>query len=132
MFFYNLRLIDFHKIIVFVIACIMLSLNFAAYSFATEISWSNGSRVHAVVTDGSTTNIESGYVTNFDENICRVKWDLCNCETLEPVDKLYRSLSEAQRMGAVQKTGDSSFNEAAQSAGRMGLLSMLLSPRGRE
>jgi len=118
----------FIKIKVAVIACSIMSLNLAVSSFATELSRSNGSRVHAVVVRGSATNIESGYVINFDENICRVKWDRCNCETLIPVDKLYRSLREAKRVGELQNTEDVSFNEAAKSAGRMGLLYMLLSP----
>lgn len=111
------------------IACILTFINVVACS-SSALSWSDGNRVHVVVLCGSTTIIESGYITTLDGNMCRVKWDHCDCETVVPVENLHTSLSAALKAGEKQDTGDISFNAAAKSAGKMGLLYLLLSERG--
>lgn len=116
------------KTIVFIV-CVFIFIANAAYS-SSAVSWSDGSRVHVVVLRGSTTRIESGYITTLDGDMCRVKWDQCDCETVVPVENLHRSLSAALKAGKKQDTGDISFDDAAKSAGKMGLLYLLLSERG--
>ena len=116
------------KTIVFIV-CVFIFIANVAYSYA-GLSWSDGSRVHVVVLRGSTTRIESGYITALDGDMCRVKWDQCDCETLVPAENLHRSLSAALRAGKKQDTGDITFDDAEKSAGKMGLLYLLLSERG--
>lgn len=93
---------------------------------ATALSWSRGSRVHAVVLRGSSMSIESGRITALDGGMSRVRWDRCNCETLVPVKHLHRSRSAALTAGADQDTAGMSLNDSAESAGKMGLLYLLL------
>ena len=111
------------------IVCIFIFLNIVAYS-SSALSWSDGNRVHVVVLCGSSTSVESGYITSIDGNMCHVKWDRCDCETVVPVENLHRSLSAAIKAGERQDTCDIPFNDAAKSAGKMGLLYLLLSERG--
>lgn len=126
---YNPRSTGAEKITGAVIAGLVLFFGIAAYAFAADESWSKGNRVHVVLGHGISTSIESGFITNVDGDVCRIKWDKCNCETLVPIDKLYRSLSQAHKAEALHRSNDVSIHEAAQSAGRIGLIYMLLSQR---
>jgi len=110
-------------------ACVLILVTLVTYS-SPALSWSDGNRVHVVVLRGSTTRIESGYISTLDGDMCRVKWDQCDCETVVPVENLHRSLSAALKAGKKQDTADISFDDAAKSAGKMGLLYLLLSERG--
>ncbi len=114
------------------IACTVLALCFAPISPAAQFPWSEGDRVHVVVVRGSAKSIESGSVTGLNGDLCRVEWDLCHCETFVPVKQLYRTLRAAQRAGAMLDENDECFHESAQSAGKLGLLYLLLSRRGGE
>jgi len=123
--------ISVNKKVSIVMICVLLFLNVAVTSSAA-LSWSNGNRVHVVVICGSATTIESGYITEIDGNMCHVKWDQCSCETLVPVENLHRSLSSAQKASEEQNRGEISYNDAAKSAGKMGLLYLLLIQRWRK
>lgn len=130
MWYYEPICVRSYKFVFIFIACVVIFNNLETLSCAADVAWSEGNRVYVVVLRGSTTSIESGYITGLDEDLCRVEWDLCHCETLVPVEQLHRTPRAAQRAGAMQRTGEDSFHESAQSAGKMSLLYLLLSQRG--
>ncbi|MGE4442701.1 MAG: hypothetical protein AB7D27_14605 [Desulfomicrobium sp.] len=107
-------------------------LGCASFSCAADVSWSKGDRAHVVVIHGSAVSIESGYVTALDGEIIQVRWDKSHGETLVPVEGLYRFRRDAQRAAKLHGKDDTSFDQAARSAGKMGLLYLLLNQRGRK
>ena len=114
------------------IVCIVIALHSAKCSSAAEFTWSEGDRVHVVVARGSAISIESGHITELYGDFCRVQWDLCDCETVVPLEQAHRTLRAAQKKGAMHDADEESFRESAQSAGKLSLLYMLLSRRGTE
>lgn len=114
------------------IVCIALAFGCATRSPAAEFAWSEGDRVHVVVARGSAISVESGHITELYADLCRVQWDLCDCETVVPIEQAHRTLRAAQKAEALHDADAESFHESAQSAGKLSLLYLLLSRRGTE
>ncbi|MDY0204978.1 MAG: hypothetical protein RBR49_12760 [Desulfovibrio desulfuricans] len=112
------------------IAFIVFSMYCASNILASDFPWIKGDRVYGVKEGNGPIDIESGYVVAYLGDTCRVKWDSCPYESMVPVQQMYRSFCEAQRADDVRDKDGSSFKNGGKSAGKIGLLYMLMGRRG--
>jgi hypothetical protein len=112
------------------IAFIVFSMYCASNILASDFPWIKGDRVYGVKEGNGPIDVQSGYVVAYFGDTCRVKWDSCPSESLVPVQQMYRSSREAQRADDVRDKDGSSFKDGGKSAGKIGLLYMLMGRRG--
>ena len=117
---------------ILIFTCVLFLLTLTSISCAADMPWSKGDRAHVVVIQGSAVSIESGYVTALDDDSVQVRWDASHCETRVPAERLHRYMQDARRAAELHDKDDPSFDQAVRSAGKMGLLYLLLSQRGRK